>query len=125
MIHNPNVQVESSDEINIPVVKDDSQPSFSDLLGSIVYGQDSTSISKLKELVSYALQSGEFESNTDSSNQERIIPGSPIIDMVAKEQSKAWIDLFDALERDGLDKSFRGIIINGRVSSYYPDPACY
>jgi tRNA A37 threonylcarbamoyltransferase TsaD len=46
---------------------------------------------------------------------ESIIPGSPIIEMVAKEQSKKWETLIKAFEKDGLPASFSGIIMNGRV----------
>jgi hypothetical protein len=122
LIHNPNIQVQTLDEVNIPVIEENNQPSFSDLLSSVVFNDDIASISKLKELVFYALESDEFESNTDTTNQQRVIPGSPIIEMVAKEQSKKWVDLFDAFENDGLDKSFRGVVLNGRVKHLNSKP---
>jgi tRNA A37 threonylcarbamoyltransferase TsaD len=50
---------------------------------------------------------------------ESIIPGSPIIEMVAKEQSKKWESLTDAFKNDGLQTSFSGIIINGRVGDIF------
>ncbi|KAI7903194.1 UDP-glucose:glycoprotein glucosyltransferase-domain-containing protein [Cokeromyces recurvatus] len=124
--NNPNVRValahtsanqsKMDAEVTIPVVDEHKEPKFSDLLGKIIFNNADVSISYLKELLSRAIENYiPNQSFKDKSSIEAIIPGSPIIEMVSSEQSKKWITLAEAFEKDGIEKSFFGVIINGRV----------
>lgn len=88
------------------------------MLGSIAFSDTDATIQQLDELLIRAGESYTANENTNSDIPlfQSIIPGSPIIDMVAKEQSKKWKALIEAFENDGLEKTFSGVIMNGRVS---------
>lgn len=70
----------------------------------------------LKHLVSKAIENHIEKKAAKDGSATAIIPGSPIIEFAASEQGKKWTQITDVLEKDGLSKSFSGIIVNGRVS---------
>ncbi|CAO0792615.1 unnamed protein product [Mucor circinelloides] len=121
LIHNPaGASTEDGPEISIPVVEDQNyKPTFSDLLGSIIFTNKDTHFEQLAKLVQNAVEQLDGES-VEKVVPEAIIPGSPIIEMEAKAQSTNWRNLVHALEQDGLDTSFQGIVVNGRVVGPLP-----
>ncbi|KAG0744948.1 hypothetical protein G6F26_001294 [Rhizopus arrhizus] len=44
-----------------------------------------------------------------------ILPGIPVIDIDVKEQGQKWSKIHTALQKDGLESDFIGVIMNGRV----------
>lgn len=46
-----------------------------------------------------------------------ILPGIPVIDIDVKEQGQKWSKIHAALQKDGLESDFIGVIMNGRVRS--------
>jgi hypothetical protein len=70
----------------------------------------------LKTLFAKAIENHTEKNPAQDGSAKAVTPGSPIIEFVASEQGKKWTQLSDALEKDGLSKSFSGIVINGRVS---------
>lgn len=124
LIHNP-ISIADEAEITIPVVDQDNKPTFSDLLGSIIFTNKDTDIEQLSKLVDNAIEQLDKQSSEGNLVPEAIIPGSPIIEMEAKAQSNNWKNLVSALEKDGLDKLFHGVIVNGRVVGPLPPSAAF
>lgn len=119
LIHNP-ITIGDEAEITIPVVDQNNRPTFSDLLGSIIFTNKDTDIEQLSKLVKNAIEQLDKQSSEGNLVPEAIIPGSPIIELEAKVQSNNWKNLVNALEKDGLHKSFHGVIINSRVVGPLP-----
>lgn len=124
LIHNP-ISITDEAEITIPVVDQDNKPTFSDLLGSIIFTNKDIDIEQLSKLVENAIEQLDKQSSEGNLVPEAIIPGSPIIEMEAKAQSNNWKNLVSVLEKDGLDKSFHGVIVNGRVVGPLPPSAAF
>ncbi|KAI9283208.1 UDP-glucose:glycoprotein glucosyltransferase-domain-containing protein [Sporodiniella umbellata] len=101
-------------------------PNFSDVFCKLIQ-LEGTTFSELKEIlektniVSGTESSGSAsngEINTQSGDQFEpvyIVPGAPVIDIDAKKQGEKWSVMVDALEADGLESDFFGIIMNGRA----------
>ncbi|CAO3699789.1 unnamed protein product [Rhizopus stolonifer] len=108
------------------VIKDKIGPKFSDVLCKLIYS-DETTLATLKEILQHTNIIPDTESNNDvppgeittQSNSEfepiPILPGTPVIEIDAREQSKRWSFIDKALQEDGLEMDFFGIVINGRV----------
>lgn len=124
LIHNP-ISIKGEAEITIPVVDQDNKPTFSDLLGSIIFTNKNTDIEQLSKLVENAIEQLDKQPFEENLVPEAIIPGSPIIEMEANAQSNNWKNLVNALEKDGLHKSFHGVIVNGRVVGSLPPSAVF
>ncbi|KAI8639247.1 UDP-glucose:glycoprotein glucosyltransferase-domain-containing protein [Parasitella parasitica] len=114
LIHNP-VDAKDKPEITVPIVDHDNQPTMSDLLGTLIFADETLDIEQLSKLIENAIEPMVKQSYGGNSVPEFIIPGSPIIEMEAKAQSDGWKNLADALEKDGLERSLSNIIVNGRV----------
>lgn len=94
---------------------ENNQLTFSDLLYNVIYSQ-TIDMAELISLFSREIETRDEQKVSVDGTATAITPGTPIIELVASEQSKKWIELADTFEKDGLDKLFSGIIINGRVS---------
>lgn len=112
MIHNPSIHTK---KISNTIVEEKTDPSFSDLLYDVIYSED-TNLNKLEGIFSRAVEEFDEESKVSDKSAEAIVPGSPIVEILATKQGKKWAHLYDALEKDGISRSFSGIVINGRVS---------
>lgn len=128
LIHNPAASISTDDvpEISVPIVDEQHhKPTFSDLLGSIIFTNEDTHLEQVTTLVRNAIEQFGSESFEGNVVPEAIIPGSPIIEMEAKAQSIHWRYLVDALEKDGLAASFQGIVVNSRVVGPLPPSAVF
>jgi hypothetical protein len=114
LLHNP--AAIPKNDYSATVIDDSVEPNFSDLLYNIIYSQN-IDITELKTFFSKAIENQNEKKVTEGESAKAVTPGSPIIELAASEQGKKWIDLTEALEKDGLPKSFSGIVINGRVSA--------
>ncbi|KAL9537626.1 hypothetical protein MBANPS3_011610 [Mucor bainieri] len=128
-IHNPvtaGANAKDAPEISVPVVDDQQhKPTFSDLLGSVIFTNKDTHMTQVATLVKNAIEQLDSDSFEGNVVPEAIIPGSPIIEMEAKAQSIHWSHLVNALEKDGLGRSFQGIVVNGRVVGPLPPSAVF
>ncbi|KAG0997777.1 hypothetical protein G6F28_002581 [Rhizopus arrhizus] len=120
---NPKVRiafVHKSSRFNIQLVKDSTGPKFSDIFCKLIHS-DETTLSTIKDI----LQNTKLPSETSSNNGEMniqsefeplpILPGIPVIDIDVKEQGQKWSKIHTALQKDGLESDFIGVIMNGRV----------
>ncbi|KAI8968326.1 UDP-glucose:glycoprotein glucosyltransferase-domain-containing protein [Mycotypha africana] len=116
LIHNLNETLDNNAEMSIQPIKDNIEPSFSDLLAHLIFEEKKMGLQQLQELIeSAAVQSSQVEADSNQTPLKATVPGSPIVDMVAKEHGQKWTELVDALAEDGLSKPFCGIVFNNRV----------
>lgn len=97
------------------------------MLCKLIYS-DETTLATLKEILQHTNIIPETENDNDvlpgeittQSNNEfepiPILPGTPVVEIDAREQSKRWSVIDKALQEDGLETDFFGIVINGRVT---------
>ncbi|CEP14268.1 hypothetical protein [Parasitella parasitica] len=124
LIHN-SADARNDQDATAPIVDHDNQPTVSDLLGNLIFANKAIGIEQLSKFVENAIEQVNKRSSSGNLAPESIIPGSPIIEMEAKAQSENWKALVDALGKDGLDKSFNGIVVNSRLVGPLPPSAVF
>ncbi|KAF7724618.1 hypothetical protein EC973_000862 [Apophysomyces ossiformis] len=106
-IHNP-----------IDKFSDHSSARFSDLLYMEIYEKTTVTLSRIEELLLAALET-ESEQTGFVEQVKPLVPGSPIIE-TAGIRGKEWQQFTGDLLMDGLDGSFHGLVINGRIIGPLP-----
>ncbi|KAG2196556.1 hypothetical protein INT47_010395 [Mucor saturninus] len=115
LAHNPSVSVD-------PALNADNELNFSDLLFDVIYSQK-IGLTELLNLFYREIETHGDNTLSTKDLPKAVTPGSPIIELVAKEKSNEWNKLSALFEKDGLENPFSGVIINGRVIGSLPDDA--
>ncbi|KAI7864650.1 UDP-glucose:glycoprotein glucosyltransferase-domain-containing protein [Spinellus fusiger] len=114
LIHNPDAQLNKN---GLYIEDTSDKASFSDVWYSQIHGKI-TDISKVKDIISAAIESQKQENESNLKFVEKIkafAPGTSIVRMFTGEESKDVKYVCDVLKQLEMEDTFTGIIVNGRV----------